>query len=405
MTHSSAAMWVVGLLAITTPGMSSGALTAPPASPVVAASVSPAAPAVMAAVDAAEVLEKFREKGKLPALGGAIFSRDKIEWVGVVGVRAIGHDEKATIDDLWHLGSCTKSMTGTLIAQMVEAGELRTEMTLSEALPKNYSIDEKYLNVTVAQLLTMTAGVPSDLQRDGLWARLWKQNGSLVEQRADLTKTMLGWGPKSEPGTQFEYSNGSFAIAGHIAEVRSGKSWEELMQERIFKPAGITTDGFGAPGTPAKDGKIDQPRGHRVKTKLTGSLAAVEVGSGADNPPGISPAGRIHMTMSDWAKYLQLHLRRGDGEPSIMKRAAFDMAHTPPEGREYAWGWGTAKRPWGGNVLTHNGSNTMWYCVTWIAPEKGFGVLVVTNAAAGDTPKVCDEVAGALIQKWMAKQK
>jgi CubicO group peptidase (beta-lactamase class C family) len=355
--------------------------------------------------DAEQVLEPLRVKGNLPALGGAIFTRDSVEWIGVVGVRAIGHEEKATVNDLWHLGSCTKSMTGTLIAQMVERGELKETMTLAEALPKLADgMNEKYRTVTVAHLLTMTASVPGDLQRDGLWARLWKQKGSTTEQRADLTKTVLGWEPKKEPGTQFEYSNGSFAIAGHIAELNTGTSWEDLMKERIFKPLNITSAGFGAPGTSGKDGKIDQPRGHRVKNKNTGELVAVEVGPGADNPAAISPAGRVHMTMGDWAKYLQLHLRRGEGEPSVMKRGAFDMAHTPPTGREYAWGWGTAKRGWGGDVLTHNGSNTMWYCVTWIAPDKGFGVLVVTNAAAADTPKVCDEVAGMLIEKWTKKK-
>jgi CubicO group peptidase (beta-lactamase class C family) len=353
------------------------------------------------ATDAEPILEPLRFKGSLPALGGAIFTRDAIEWMGVVGIRALGHNEMATVDDLWHLGSCTKSMTGTLIAQMVEQDELAASMTLAEALPAMAEgINTQYRGVTLTQLLTMTAGVPSDLQREGLWGQLWKQNGTVVEQRAALTRTVLGWEPKHQPGSQFEYSNASFAIAGHVAEVKSGKSWEDLVQERIFRPIGITSAGFGAPGTA---GIIDQPRGHRVKNATTRELAAVEVGPGADNPPAISPAGRVHMTMGDWAKYLMLHLRRGEGEPAIMKRASFDLMHTPPQGQEYAWGWGTTSRPWGGKVLTHSGSNTMWYCVTWVSQEKGFGVLVVTNVALPDTGKVCDQVAWTLIQKHLAQ--
>lgn len=354
--------------------------------------------------DAEQLLGRFREKGGLPALGGAIFTRDRIEWIGVVGVRAIGHEEKATVDDLWHLGSCTKSMTGTLIAQMCEKGDLSPEMTMAQGLPAlAQGMDAKCRSVTLAQLLTMTAGVPADLSKDNLWGRLWKQNGGVVEQRADLAKTVLSWGPRQEPGTKFEYANASFAIAGHIAEVKTGKPWEELMQERIFNPAGISSAGFGAPGTA---GKADQPWGHRGKDKGSRELVAVDPGSpGADNPPAISPAGRVHMTMSDWAKYLMLHIRRGEGEPSIMKRASFDLMQTPPQGREYAWGWGTASRPWGGKVLTHSGSNTMWFCVAWVSPEKEFGVLVVTNAALPDTSKVCDEVAWNLIQNHTQNSK
>ncbi len=265
------------------------------------------------------------------------------------------------------------------------------------------SMDAKFRAVTISQMLTMTAGVPAELSKDNLWGRLWKQNGSVVDQRAELTKAVLGWGPKQEPGTKFEYANASFAIAGHLAEVKTGKPWEDLMQERVFSPLGIKSAGFGAPGTA---GKADQPWGHRVKEKGSRDLIAVDPGSpGADNPPAISPAGRVHMTMGDWAKYLMLHVRRGEGEPSIMKRAAFDMMQTPSQGREYAWGWGTASRPWGGKVLTHSGSNTMWFCVAWVSPEKGFGVLVVTNVSMPDTPKTCDEVSWTLIQKHLAQEK
>lgn len=361
----------------------------------------------IAASDAEAVLERLRDRGNLPALGAAIFTGEKIEWMGVVGVRAVGHEEKATVDDLWHLGSCTKSMTGTLIAEMCEKGELAPTMTMAQGFPGlAESMDARYRTVTLAQILTMTAGVPAELSKDNLWGRLWKQNGTVVEQREELTKAVLSWAPKQEPGTKFEYANASFAIAGHLAEVNAAKPWEDLMRERLFAPLGITSAGFGAPGAATSAGKADQPWGHRVREKGSRELVAFDPSSpGSDNPPAISPAGRVHMTMTDWAKYLMLHVRRGAGEPSIMKRASFDLMQTPPEGRDYAWGWGTASRPWGGRALTHSGSNTMWFCVTWVSPEKGFGVLVVTNVSMPDTPKVCDEVSWTLIQKHLAQSK
>jgi hypothetical protein len=57
-----------------------------------------------------------------------------------------------------------------------------------------------------------------------------------------------------------------------------------------------------------------------------------------------------------------------------------------------------------GNVLTHSGSNTMWFCVTWIAPERDFAVLVMCNQGErGD--KACDEAASAMIQDELARAK
>ena len=51
-------------------------------------------------------------------------------------------------------------------------------------------------------------------------------------------------------------------------------------------------------------------------------------------------------------------------------------------------------------MLTHNGSNTMWFCVTWLAPEKGFAVLVTTNVGGDEAGKATDEAAAALIGEW-----
>jgi hypothetical protein len=51
----------------------------------------------------------------------------------------------------------------------------------------------------------------------------------------------------------------------------------------------------------------------------------------------------------------------------------------------------------------HNGSNTMWYMVMWLAPEKNFSVIVATNIAGPDAEKGCDEVVYSMILRWLAK--
>src|SRR5688500_17405903 len=66
--------------------------------------------------DVSELLAPIRERHDLPALAGAIITLDGIEAIGVDGVRRRGGSERATIDDRFHLGSCTKAMTATLIA-------------------------------------------------------------------------------------------------------------------------------------------------------------------------------------------------------------------------------------------------------------------------------------------------
>ena len=65
-----------------------------------------------------QLMEQFRARYQLPALAGAIVTPEKITAIGVAGVRARGTAIPATIYDKWHMGSCTKAMTATLIARL-----------------------------------------------------------------------------------------------------------------------------------------------------------------------------------------------------------------------------------------------------------------------------------------------
>ena len=171
------------------------------------------------------------------------------------------------------------------------------------------------------------------------------------------------------------------------------------MRERLFKPLGMESAGFGAPGVAAK---LDQPRGH------TEAGNVMEPGKSADNPSAIGPAGTVHCTITDWAKFVALHLQGSEANPkrkaTLLKEGTFAKLHAPAAGpgQKYAMGWVVAERPWAdGIVLNHAGSNTMWYCVAWVAPKKNFAVLVACNQAGAAGTQACDEVASALIQQHL----
>src|SRR4029453_3966433 len=117
------------------------------------------------------------------------------------------------------------------------------------------------------RLLPPPSGAPADLSADNLWGRLWNHKGTPTEQRMTLVEGVVRRPPVAAPGTKYIYANAGFAIAGAMAERITGQSWEVLMRARLFEPLGLTSAGFGAPGTPGTPGnaeKIDQPRGHRV---------------------------------------------------------------------------------------------------------------------------------------------
>ena len=91
------------------------------------------------------------------------------------------------------------------------------------------------------------------------------------------------------------------------------------------------------------------------------------------------------------------HLQRSQ-TGGLLKPTTLNKLHTPPEGGDYACGGVVVKRDWaGGNALMHNGSNTMWYVVMWLAPGRKFSVVVATNIAGSGAERGCDEVAAAMI--------
>jgi CubicO group peptidase (beta-lactamase class C family) len=126
------------------------------------------------------------------------------------------------------------------------------------------------------------------------------------------------------------------------------------------------------------------------------------VPSQKDNPPAISPAGRVHCSLDDLARFTILHLQEQQAG-GLLQPATLARLHTPSKGGDYAGGWVVVKRDWaGGNALMHNGSNTMWYTVMWLAPEKDFSIVVATNIAGPAAEQGCDEAASAMIRAWLA---
>lgn len=354
--------------------------------------------AASGASDLRATLEPLREKHGFPALAAAVILKGKTAAWGVVGVRKIGSDVAAARDDKFHIGSCTKAMTATLIAILVEKGKLRWETTLAEVFPELADeMRRDYRRVTLTHLLGHRAGLAKRSWPVGRsFLDMHRLAGSPRAQRYAFTRMRLQEPPEAEPGTKFIYANAGYGIAGAVAERVMDAEWEDLMRQEIFAPLGMTTASFGAMGTADK---IDQPWQHKL---VNGQRRAIGPGPLSDNPAVIGPGGTVHCSIADWAKFVAAHLDRGRAPGSSLKPNTFQVLHTPHFGDGYALGWGVTERKWAnGKVLTHSGCNTMNYAVVWAAPLRGFAVLVATNQAGGETPKGCDEVAWTLIKKFL----
>ncbi len=374
----------------------------PPADARQEPSLAPADPgAAQAPEDLGALLEPIRTKNGVPALGALVLRGHEVTALGVAGVRKQGDPTLATDDDLWHLGSCTKSMTATLLALLIERGKLSWNTTVAEVFEEDVpDLDSFWADVTLELLLQHRGGAPGDVA-PALWMKLWLREGTPREQRMQLVRGVIVEPPVNEPGRVFLYSNAGYAIAGAMAEEVTDRAWEDLMREELFQPLGMKSAGFGPPGS--SDG-ILQPLGHESSE---GRLVPLPPGPQADNPPAIGPAGTVHASLRDWARYAAFHIAGERGElpgGALLSNETVRRLHAPPAEGNYALGWGVGTPfPGAGRMLMHSGSNTLWLSSVYIAPEQDLVLLLVANSGDKGAEGAIREALPVLLERAQAE--
>jgi CubicO group peptidase (beta-lactamase class C family) len=357
---------------------------------------SPIEPGVVGDGRLFELVETIRDRHNLPALGAIIVAEGQIAEQSVSGVRSISSNVSVTTSDRWHIASVAKAMTATLAAIMVEQSLISWTTTPLDVWPEYAaSMHPQYQSATIVDLLSHHAGIPTDqgaipsiaLTRD-------EAPGTVIEKRRLWAKELLELTPMNPVGT-YEYANGGYIIVGAMLETITGTPWETLMQDQLFGPLGMTSSGFGAPGT---IGQLDQPWGHREQS---GSLVAIPPGPEADSSVAIGPAGTVHLSMSDYAKFMFAHLEGERGIPGLVSAETFQFLHQPVRNSSYALGWSVDDgHAWAnGPLFFHLGSNLRWLTNAGIIPGLNTGVLIVTNAANDDAYDASDELAEKLLNR------
>ena len=361
-------------------------------------------PVVPKQIDLKEVLAPVVSSNPLPALAAIVFDDQKVIASGAIGVRKFGDPTLVTIEDSFHLGSCTKAMTATLAARIVERGEISWATTVKEALSLQ-NVDSALENITLLELMSHNAGMPASLknQPPGLWKYLyynntWQKGAKGRADRLKVAELLFSATPAQAVGS-YKYSNAGFMIAGAMLEAATDTEWEDLMRTELFKPLGMKNCGFGPAARPDK---VDQPWPHKLgndKPLLVTPL--IRAPESWDNPRSLGPAGTVSCTISDWAKFGQLHL--GDGGDYISTESMSKLHEVRNASARSALGWYSYRRSWaGGTALSHTGSALLNFAIVWIAPTKKKGVMVATNIGDGKTRgkifKILDGVVWQLIQ-------
>jgi CubicO group peptidase (beta-lactamase class C family) len=218
------------------------------------------------------------------------------------GVLDISSETKvpAKKDTIFRIASMTKPTVGVAMMMFYEDGKWKLDDLVSKHVPEFANLQVKLANgtlvpqqkpMTMAQLVSHSAGFP---------AQLSVQSATLQDIIPPLVKGELAF----QPGTDWRYGPG-VEIQGYLVERWAGKDLSDFLQERLFKPLGMTDTGFFI--DPSKSSRVSKM--HSIQN---GTLASQPSRIATSKPMRLSPSGGLYSTAEDYWRFCQMLLNGGE---------------------------------------------------------------------------------------------
>jgi CubicO group peptidase (beta-lactamase class C family) len=282
-------------------------------------------------------------------------------------------------DTKFRIGSITKQFTATLILQLIEEDKIKLDGKLSDYLA-DYRKDTGE-RVTIHQLLNHTSGIPDYTNRREFFA----ENSRNPYSVPDFVKKFASGDLEFEPGSKFNYSNSGYSVLGAIIEKVTGKSYETVLTERIFKPLGMTNSGYDHHAT------LIQKRASGYQKSPHGFVNAPYLDMSIPYA-----AGSIYSTVEDLYKWDQsLH------EGKILSADSRKLMFTPGLGN-YGYGARITDQPIGKTnqktkFIGHGGGINGFNSLITRAVDKRQTVIILDNVSLGQYhPKIANLIIGIL---------
>ena len=320
------------------------------------------------------IVETAMKRTGLPGLAVGVVYKDKVIYAEGFGVREIGKPGKIDPDTVFLLASVSKPIASTIVAKLVGEGVVDWHGTAKSYNPA-FALSDPYVteNATIADLMSHRSGL-----RTG--------SGDLLEDLGfdrDYILSHIDQQPLDPFRVTYHYSNIGYTAGAIAAATEAGKSWEDLADEVLFKPAGMASASYRH-----ADYISHKDRAH-IHARLADGTWAARFDRNADAE---APAGGANASLNDMLRFMRLQLGGGtlDGK-EIVKADALAPPHEPqmipgpprsPAARAgfYGFGWNVSYDDEGRARIGHSGAFELGTAtnVTFM-PGEDLGIIVLTN--------------------------
>jgi CubicO group peptidase (beta-lactamase class C family) len=336
---------------------------------------------IMAALPQLEALaEKMIAQSKVPALAIAVVHSDEVVYLKGFGLRSVGKPETVDADTVFQIASLSKPVSATVVAALVSDGLVGWNSKVADLDPA-FRLFDPYPSseVTVRDLFAHRSGLPGtagdDLENIGY-------------DRDEILRRLRFVPALSSFRSSFSYSNFGLTEGGVAAAKPTGKPWEEVAEEQLYRPLGMSSTSSRHADFIRRENRA------ALHVPVDGKwVAKIE-----RQPDAQAPAGGVSSTVRDLSQWVRLELRNGvyDGKP-LIAADALAQAHVPlmtrgknpVTGSEsfYGLGWnvefGRHGLSWGHAGAFSVGARTL----VSIYPDADFGIVILSNAFPTGVPE------------------
>jgi CubicO group peptidase (beta-lactamase class C family) len=332
-------------------------------------------------------MQGFIDKGDYAGIVATYTCNGKTWGPEAVGFQDVESKKPMRTDSIFQVMSMTKPFTAAGIMMLAEQGLLSLSDPIERHIPEFRGVNPGGRAPIIRDLMTHTSGIMANPPGDFYQ----KMDRTLAEAVAMYSQKPVEF----EPGSKWMYSNPGIAILGRIIELKSGKSYEDFLAERIFKPLGMKDSFFFAPEskkdriafvyTRVAGGPLKRSPG----TILGGDSTAFR--KGAKYP---APEFGLYSTAADLNAFYQAMLN----QKLLSKESMRVMTQVHTEGIQAGWirgdgyglGWEVVKEPLGTLTLMSIGTyfhGGAFGTFGWVDPPKKLtGVFLVQTSGPNSDP-------------------
>jgi D-alanyl-D-alanine carboxypeptidase len=347
----------------------------------------PAAPPAYAATLAQRIPEVMKHNA-IPGAVVLVRSPDRGDWSTAFGTGVIGRAAPLSLADHFRVGSNTKTMTVTVVLQLVQEGRLK----LDDPIEKYHPGVPNGSKITIAQLAEMRSGLYSYTFDRGFNQTLDQDPGHAWTPD-ELLRIAFAHPVQFEPGERFDYCNTNTVLLGLVIERLTGQPLAQALRERIFNPLGLTQTSLPA----NTDATIPPPHplgyafGTNVSTIDSSELPPAEQAAAVAgtlrprdetdaNPSWAWAAGGAISTAGDLATYVKSLVGGGLLNPETQRLRLESVRPTNPDQPQSAgYGLGLAQF---GPLLGHDGQLPGFMTFMGYDPKSRLTIVILTNLSA-----------------------